>query len=125
MGPNLLKAVSWLADKAIGAFKKTFGIASPSKVMMGMGKNLMQGLDMGIDMGAPAANDTLAHAVDPAPTIGKASGSASVSHTTGDITIHIEINGIGSVAELKEAMPGIMADALEQAGLTTGTPQAA
>ncbi len=125
MGPNLLKAVSWLADKAIGAFKKTFGIASPSKVMMGMGKNLMQGLDMGIDMGAPAANDTLAHSVDPAPTIGKAAASASVSHTTGDITIHIEINGIGSVAELKEAMPGIMADALEQAGLMTGTPQAA
>lgn len=125
MGPNLLKAVKWLADKAIGAFKKTFGIASPSKVMMGMGVNLMKGLDAGINIGAPAANDTLAHSVDPAPVLnGKAAGG-NVSHTTGDITINIQVASTATAAELKEMMPEIMADALEQAGLTVGTSQAA
>jgi len=124
MGPNLLKAVSFLASKAIGAFKKVFGIASPSKVMMGMGVNLMKGLDMGINVGAPAANDTLAHAVEPPPTLGGASGG-NVSHTTGDISIVIQVSSTATAAELKEMMPGIMADALEQAGLTVGTSQAA
>jgi len=86
--------------------------------------NLMKGLDMGINVGAPAANDTLAHAVEPPPTLGGASGG-NVSHTTGDVSIVIQVSSTATAAELKEMMPGIMADALEQAGLTVGTSQAA
>jgi hypothetical protein len=120
------KAVAQVAMKGLASFKAVFGIHSPSKVMAQMGKHMMAGLDMGIDLGAPAANDTLAAAVDPAPQVSqRATGSASVTHNTGGVTINITISGIGSVNELKEMMPEIMADALEQAGLMTGAPQAA
>ena len=45
----IMDAVNWICDKIIGGFKSLFGIKSPSTVFMGIGGNIMAGLDKGIN----------------------------------------------------------------------------
>ena len=48
-GLNLaLDAIVWVSEQIISFFKALFGIASPSKVFIGFGKDIMQGLGNGI-----------------------------------------------------------------------------
>jgi len=49
---QVIGAVTGLAGKATGAFKSALGIASPSKVMQGMGGHMTDGVAEGLDTGA-------------------------------------------------------------------------
>lgn len=72
----LIDAVKGLASSALGAFKATLGIASPSKVMMAMGGHVAAGAAEGIDRGAP-------HVADRAANMGKAIAGAAAGGAKG------------------------------------------
>lgn len=62
---QVIGAVTGLAGKATGAFKSALGIASPSKVMLGMGDNMAAGVSEGLEGGAKdvaAASSSVANA---------------------------------------------------------------
>lgn len=125
----VVDAVKGMATSALNSFKSTLGIASPSKVMAEMGGHLTMGLAQGIDRGAPAANDSMAAVVEPAAVQSAASGGASaapsVSASSGGVTVNITINGVAGAEQLKESLPGILADAFEQLALQKAAPVAA
>lgn len=55
--------IGWVGeqiDRLPWVFKKVLGIASPSKVMFGLGQNVAQGLQLGISSGMPGASAALA-----------------------------------------------------------------
>ena len=132
----LVDAVKGMATSAINAFKSVFKIHSPSRVMMGLGDNISLGLAHGIDLGAPAVNDSLTGAVDThaiaPPRVAATLGSLSASqgqapNSAGGKTITIQsgavqlnLSGIGSVEELKSLLPQLMGDAVEQLALQLG-----
>jgi hypothetical protein len=128
---KLVQTVQNLAGDALKAFKSVFKIQSPSRVMMGVGENISLGLAEGIAAGSPAVNDNMVAAVEPvAPPQARAqstgaSGSVSVSGNE----FHFHFPNISNAEQLREEMPSIMADALEQAamskGLNPSNPQAA
>lgn len=74
----LIDAVSNLGKSAVKAFKDVFQIHSPSRVMMAMGDNLTLGLAHGIDLGAPAVNDSLTSVVDPVAAIAPARAAGGI-----------------------------------------------
>lgn len=47
------KAVSFIVDKIPGPIRDAMGIASPSTVMMGIGRSISEGLALGVGQGAP------------------------------------------------------------------------
>jgi hypothetical protein len=65
MGPNVLKAITGIADSAISAAKKALGIASPSKVFADIGGYTAEGFAVGVDDGAAMAQDAMAAMVEP------------------------------------------------------------
>lgn len=90
----------WIKDKISGFFKnnvlgtvkKLFGIGSPSKVFAGYGKNLMQGLSIGINRNTGLAMQAL-NGLDMEPSFAFA-GSAS---SRGSIVNNVTINaGVGT-----------------------------
>ncbi len=78
-------AVFDLANEARSAFKSALGIASPSRVFAGFGKNITQGLSRGLDAGASGVEDSISGLVD-TPTGGGVGGSGSAI-TIGDVII--------------------------------------
>lgn len=70
MKQKVIDTLTAIAGGAIDAFKKLFGIASPSKVFEGFGKNMMQGLANGIGDGATVPVKVLG---DVMPKIGNVS----------------------------------------------------
>ncbi len=129
----VMGAVKNMAQGALDSFKGVLGIHSPSKVMAQMGGHLTSGLAMGIDAGAPAANDSLGSAVSPAvaqasaqsggPASGGGGGGASVTFAAGSIVINVPAGG--NSAEIKAAVLEALTDAFEQAGLQHGAQAAA
>jgi hypothetical protein len=65
MGPNVLSAITGIADGAIKAAKKALGIASPSKVFADIGGYTAEGFAVGVDDGAGMAQDAMASMVEP------------------------------------------------------------
>lgn len=121
-------AVTGIARDALNSFKNVLGIHSPSKVMAQMGGHLTMGLVEGIDRGAPAANDSLMNVVQPAAVERAAAsggGGSTVSASSGGVTVNITINGVQGAEQLKQDLPGIIADAFEQLTLQKGAPVAA
>lgn len=112
-GAQVLTAVTGLAATAKQAFMQALGIASPSKVMMGLGVNMGEGVAAGLDSSsatvADATQGVAATSVDalassPAPGGGAAAGGV------GGVVVTVEpgaivINGGGgaSAVELTES----------------------
>jgi hypothetical protein len=141
MGPNMLKAVTGIADAAINAAKSALGIASPSKVFADIGGYTAEGFAVGVDDGAAMAQDAMAAMVEPpdpnAPlaamaTAGRvvrgaeatASGAAGAGGGKAGAGVHIEnlyLNGTKASAkdaeDLAEAVTKLLeGDALSIAG---------
>ncbi len=55
----VVETMKSIAKGAINAFKKFFGISSPSKVYMGFGKNIDEGLAMGLDDNLDMVEDSM------------------------------------------------------------------
>lgn len=55
----VVNTLTGIAKGALNAFKKFFGISSPSKVFMGLGKNLDEGLAIGVDDNLDKVEDSM------------------------------------------------------------------
>ena len=60
----VVNALTSIAKGALGAFKKFFGIESPSKVFMGLGQNLDEGLAIGLDDNIDKVEDSMDNLMD-------------------------------------------------------------
>lgn len=101
----IASAMTALASTALGAFKSTLGIASPSKVFAEMGGYVAEGAALGIDRGAP---DVQAAADSMAPSPG---GGASGGGGGGPISVVINVaaGADGSVAvEIERALRRVL-----------------
>lgn len=121
-----------LALAGLNTFKRIFGIASPSKVMMAQGSYIDQGLAKGITAGSGeptrAMDDMSQQTMGATPMAqagggggGKSGPSISVTFADGAIQIH----GVAGMADIKEQLPPLMADLFEQLGLSMGAEQPA
>ena len=77
MAGALVKAVEGLVNDAIDAIKRSLGIASPSKLTMGIGINMVKGLQQGINVTADLPEIAMQRMVDrmipasaPVPVVG-------------------------------------------------------
>lgn len=90
----------WIKDKISGFFKnnvlgtvkKLFGIGSPSKVFAGYGKNLMQGLSIGINRNTGLAMRAL-NGLDMQPSFAFAGSASSRGSVVNNVTINA---GVGT-----------------------------
>ena len=90
----------WIKDKVSGFFKnnvlgtvkKLFGIGSPSKVFAGYGKNLMQGLSIGINRNTGLAMRAL-NGLDMQPSFAFAGSASSRGSVVNNVTINA---GVGT-----------------------------
>jgi hypothetical protein len=124
-GARLVASVTGLAGDALAAFKKTFGIHSPSRVMMGMGRNLQLGLVAGLDQEAPRSHEamgSMVSAVAP-PRVRGQSGNSRGGTTVVMQPGAVNISGTNP-QEMKDLFPEVMADVFEQAGIMTGASSA-
>lgn len=80
-----------MASAGLAAFKDMLGIASPSKVMMEMGRHTADGFSQGVDDGSEGAQASMAAMVDPAAAAGKGGGGGKgkgKSVTIGTLNIY-------------------------------------
>lgn len=97
---SLVSHVSGMADAAISAIKSKFGIASPSKVMAGIGTNISEGLEGGIEPVDVSSNlvPSLPSAGDLAPPAAAGSSGSEAGATNIEITINAEGGGADDIA---------------------------
>ncbi|MFL0198127.1 phage tail tape measure protein [Clostridium sp. WILCCON 0269] len=88
---NLVNIVKTLTDKVIEQFKSGFGIHSPSKVMYGMGTNLMQGLVNGM-----SSKDMEGFVTNWIGSMTSAAGGAVSGNLSGWITAAMALTGVSS-----------------------------
>lgn len=130
----VIDAVKGLAGSVINAAKSALGIASPSKVMLGIGGYTAEGFAGGLDAGAAMVESSataLAQApVQAAEAIGPAaaapartsapaaSGGAGARVDVGGVTI--TISGVAGAENILERLPAAIADAFEQVAESLG-----
>jgi phage-related protein len=121
---RVFDAVSNMAQGALDKFTGFFGIKSPSRIMMGMGANLMTGLDKGIsanDTGPQAAlQDSVQPSAPAAPGNASAPGRGGGTTTVNIGQGAIVLNGVANVEQLRQVLPGELAAMFEQLGLSVG-----
>ena len=64
-GPQVLAAITGVANGAITAAKKALGIKSPSKVFASIGENTAAGMAVGVDSGAEDTQSAIESMVAP------------------------------------------------------------
>jgi hypothetical protein len=64
-GPLVVQALTGIATSAINAVKGTLGIHSPSRVMMGLGDNTVEGFTRSVEAGTPDAQAAMADLAEP------------------------------------------------------------
>lgn len=122
-GPGAISAVLNLATSAKNALKGALGIASPSKVFAGYGKNTSEGFAQGVDDGGAEVDAAVGSMVStPAAAPGGSSGGGGGK---GGTTINVTINAQGATEGAVKAMsePGFLAmltKALEDALVAQG-----
>jgi hypothetical protein len=104
--PSLGTMMSGVGTSLVGAVTSTLGIRSPSRVFADVvGRQIPAGIAMGVNAGAPVANDAVSGIVSPrVPELG-GRGGASVS-------IEINVTGGGQPQETARAIRAEMEDAL-------------
>lgn len=117
----VMNAVSGLADKATGAFKSALGIASPSKVMMGLGGNVAEGTAEGIEAGSKdvhgASSGMAAAAVKGATSSGDES-KGSDAKSGANVIVYVTVEGASkSVLEISQEM---WSQIMQRAALESG-----
>jgi hypothetical protein len=135
-GWEAVKSVfSDLADEAANAFKTALGIASPSKVFAELGIEIPKGVQQGIQLGTPAAQQAAADVVTapklgsttqnvPAPEAGTsaaaAGGKGARTITIGELHIHATSSEPKTLAA---AFRRELESVLEGVSLEAGAPQ--
>lgn len=92
---GLAKVKSAVTELAMGAkqsFKDALGIRSPSREFAKLGLHISEGVEQGVDKGAPKANASV-EAMIPTPTLAPTGRGGSSSSP---ITVNVEINVSGS-----------------------------
>lgn len=94
-GAGVITAITGIASDAIGAAKKSLGIASPSKVFAEIGMHTAAGMSEGVEGGAAGVQSSLETMVSP-PDAPAAGGSTTNSTTSNGGTVYqITIQGGG------------------------------
>jgi TolA-binding protein len=114
-----------LAEAGANAFKKVFGIASPSKLMKEYGKNITAGLTLGVEDGAPDAAASIAAAGgDPAAAVPAGAAARVGGSTTVSIaTLNVEVGGNASTEDARgiaQAVKRELESILETVAVQTG-----
>lgn len=125
---------SWLTGKFKGlvdglplVVKKALGIASPSKVMRGLGEWTAAGFGEGLEAEMPSVSSTMTAMVAP-PTFTAASMSSAGRQAPNAINVvnNYQIDGAQDpqavVKQIQEITLGSLASALEQLGIQSGAP---
>lgn len=101
----VVDAIKGLGTKAMTAFKKTLGIASPSKVFRAFGVNVAQGAAGGIDDGTAQVEEA-SRGMGAASVGGASAGASGAVSSSRSVTVNvggITVNGSGgSAMELAE-----------------------
>lgn len=128
LGGEFVESVRNLAQQGIDVFKSVFKISSPSKVMDGMGQNLVLGIVRGIDTQTPAANDALAASVSPSVVTNNQSSTVK----SGGIQVTIQAGAIqivmpagSDVGAVEDMLTNQMANIFENAAAQAGANPAA
>ena len=88
---KLFEDLADLADDILGAITDPLGIFSPSKVMRGVGVNLMKGLQLGLEDQALKVNATVGNVAGGIVATGGAAGGGT-SRALGAREVHLHIN---------------------------------
>ncbi|MGZ3454447.1 MAG: phage tail protein [Polyangiales bacterium] len=92
---TVVETVSGLGDAIVGAVEKKLGIASPSKVMKGLGAFTAIGFAQGVESKTDLADSSLGELVSPPSLVGAGSGKSAGSGgapstvSIGDIVVHV------------------------------------
>lgn len=118
----VIGAVTGLADKATGAFKSALGIASPSKVMAGLGGHVAAGTAEGIEAGSDdvhgAASGMATAAVKGATSGGGGGDGGGAAKGATTINVTVQIDGAGkSAMDITQEMVSLV---FERAALAAG-----
>lgn len=104
---RLMSAIGNLASNIAGTFKKALGIQSPSKVFMGFGENIVQGLASGVDKYSSLASNAISDLSGEVSVSGNANFSQldkQGSSSMGGNTYHITANLSGVMATSASAV---------------------
>ena len=128
--PRVEKAFVDMGDNAASGFADSLGIASPSKVFEGFGRNIVEGAIRGVDSGADSLQATTSNLVEApvegvqndvsnltdAPIGGAASGPTTIS--IGDININVDSED--EPRTMAEAFRDELANVLEGVNIELG-----
>lgn len=110
-------AASGLASKAAGAFKSALGIASPSKLMMGFGINMAEGVAEGVDAGSDdvaASTEAMGRAGASGAEKGLSKGGGPTTNTGGSRVYYITQTFTGVGADIAMQVRIAMQEFVEQ-----------
>jgi len=125
----VVQALKNVAARAMAAFKSALGIASPSKEFAKLGLALPQGVEKGVDQGAPAAQAAVVDMVRapdapaPAPARGRGPGPSA-----GATPVHVTIaqlivqSAATDAAGIAQDIRAELIRALETLGVQLGAP---
>ena len=102
---SVVNAISNMATQAIAKAKSIFEIASPSRVMMGIGENIAQGAAIGVDRGAPSFAGSMGDMMAaPMPAAGAGRDMlAGSGGTTNNITIGVDPGAAYAAAQVSDS----------------------
>jgi len=118
----VISAATSVASSAIAAAKSALGIASPSKVFEGMGVNVAEGMQQGIQAGSPGIDSAVAGMVDP----GKVGGSSNTvtNNTKTTVPVSMTVNAAeepeATAAAIKNMLISELSGTFEQIALEIG-----
>jgi hypothetical protein len=114
-----------IGGKIVKAFRTAFDSHSPSRVFMGIGEDIGEGLQQGIDATAPDVNQSVAHmveAADGAAGPGAAGGSSTAAPAGGTVVIQaINLQGYSDPAQAANDFVTELAKTLRTVGYQLGT----
>lgn len=116
---SVVNAVKNMAKNALAGFKSTFGISSPSKVMMQQGRFIGQGAEQGLTSMAPRVGSALTAMAAPKAISAGGGGGRTTTIEVGGITI--TLNGVGGdPTELENKVRDGVLDAWDQIAAQLG-----
>jgi tape measure domain-containing protein len=121
---SVVQAATDVATSAITAAKNALGIASPSKVFMGLGKQVAMGMEEGIVAGTPAVSAAASGIVNPAA----GTGGGTTQNISAPAKINMTIQGSDDpqataaavAATLEAKISGMFESAALQVGVIAG-----
>lgn len=123
--PKVVQTLLGLASSAKAAIKGALGIASPSKVFAGYGRNTSEGFAEGVEAGGGEVDAAVGSMASAPPAAAGGGGSSGGGAKGGGTTVNVTINAQGASEGAVKAMsePGFLAaltKAIEDALVSQG-----